>query len=120
MTSYSLLNKRMIMYSALTFKINSLVNYFLDFMKSTGPSYVYGFSLGGYIALSAALKDETNFKGIVTQGTKFNWTKDEADKETKSLNVEFLSSKAEGFYNYLLDLHGRSEERRVGKECKSG
>ncbi|HZH87010.1 MAG TPA: alpha/beta hydrolase [Brumimicrobium sp.] len=104
--TYEIPHHGKLMDSALTFEINSLVTHFLDFMKSTGPSYVYGFSLGGYIALSAALKDETNFKGIVTQGTKFNWTKDEADKETKSLNVEFLSSKAEGFYNYLLDLHG--------------
>lgn len=104
--TYEIPHHGKLMESEVIFEINSLVNHFLYFMKSTGPSYVYGFSLGGYIALSAALKDETNFKGIVTQGTKFNWTKEEADKETKSLNVDFLSSKAEGFYNYLIELHG--------------
>jgi len=78
--------------SELTFEISALVSSFIDFMYSIGPSYVYVFSLGGYLAISAAQIDQTNFKGIVTQGTKFNWSKEAAEKETETLNVEFLSS----------------------------
>lgn len=92
--------------SNLPFKISDLVNHFLDFIESVGPSLIYGFSLGGYIALAAAQKDEKNFKGIVTQGTKLNWSAVEAEKETKGLDIHFLSTKAKGFYDYLLDLHG--------------
>ncbi|HTO38120.1 MAG TPA: alpha/beta hydrolase [Brumimicrobium sp.] len=89
-----------------SFEIKELTRHFLSFLNEMGPSYVYGFSLGGYIALTAALSNETNFKGIVTQGTKFNWNLEEAKKETSSLSVDFLSNNAESFYSYLKDLHG--------------
>ena len=92
--------------SKVPFEIKALVRDFLGFLEKIGPSYIYGFSLGGYIALAAAQESEANIKGIVTQGTKFNWTKESALKETAGLNVAFLSTKAEGFYNYLLELHG--------------
>src|SRR5690554_307160 len=89
----------------------------LKFLSKIGPSYIYGFSLGGYIAIAAAQIDESNIKGIVTQGTKLDWTVENAKKETTTLTVDFLQSKAEGFYNYLVALHGeylpqllRSEE----------
>src|SRR5690554_1055280 len=92
--------------SKIEFEINAIVIDFLKFLKTIGPSYIYGFSLGGYLAIAAAQQDETNIKGIVTQGTKFDWTIETAIKETIGLNVDFLSTKAEGFYNYLVGLHG--------------
>ncbi len=104
--------------SKVAFEINALVQDFLKFLNKIGPSYVYGFSLGGYLAIAAAQKDESNFKGIVTQGTKFNWTKGAAEKETSTLNVEFLSSKAENFYNYLLELHGEYLHELLEKTAK--
>src|SRR5690554_8003919 len=92
--------------SKIEFEINAIVIDFLKFLKTIGPSYIYGFSLGGYLAIAAAQQDETNIKGIVTQGTKLNWTVENAKKETATLTVDFLQSKAEGFYNYLVALHG--------------
>ncbi|RYM33310.1 alpha/beta fold hydrolase [Brumimicrobium glaciale] len=92
--------------SKVEFEINALVKDFLKFLNKIGPAYVYGFSLGGYLAIAAAQKDETNFKGIITQGTKFDWSEESAKRETANMNVEFLSTKAEGFYNYLDQLHG--------------
>ncbi|RFC54990.1 alpha/beta fold hydrolase [Brumimicrobium aurantiacum] len=92
--------------STIPFEIDFLTNDLLDFLQNLGPSYIYGFSLGGYLAIAAAQKDESNILGIVTQGTKFHWTKDAAAKETKTLTVDFLAKKAEGFYNYLNQLHG--------------
>lgn len=93
--------------SKLPFVTSDLVNHFLDFLKTVGPSYVYGFSLGGYIALAVAQEEEKNIIGIVTQGTKLNWSPEEATKEIKGLDVNFLSTNAKGFYDYLLRLHGK-------------
>lgn len=92
--------------SKVPFEINALVIDFLKFLRKIGPSYIYGFSLGGYIAIAAAQIDESNIKGIVTQGTKLDWTVENAKKETATLTVDFLQSQAEGFYNYLVALHG--------------
>ncbi|WP_107037913.1 alpha/beta fold hydrolase [Brumimicrobium mesophilum] len=92
--------------SKVEFEINALVKDFLKFLNKFGPAYIYGFSLGGYLAIAAAQEDPSNILGIVTQGTKFNWSEETAIKETATLNVDFLSSKAEGFYNHLIKLHG--------------
>src|SRR5690554_3606123 len=104
--------------SKVKFEMNALVDDFLKFLNKNGPSYVYGFSLGGYLALAAAQKVESNFKGIVTQGTKFNWSKEAAEKETSTLNVAFLSTKAEGFYNYLDELHKAYLPKLLGKTAE--
>lgn len=104
--------------SKVEFEINALVDDFLKFLNKIGPAYIYGFSLGGYLAIAAAQKDETNIKGIVTQGTKFDWTVENAAKETATLKVEFLSTKAEGFYKYLDKLHGNYLPELLSKTAK--
>lgn len=101
--------------SKVEFKIDALVDDFLKFLDKIGPSYIYGFSLGGYIAIAAAQKSESNIKGIVTQGTKFDWSKKSAARETETLNVEFLSTNVESFYNYLVKLHGDYLPRLLSK-----
>lgn len=88
------------------FSISSLTSDLLEFLSATGPAYIYGFSLGGYLAISAAQQDESNIIGIVTQGTKFDWSPEIAQNEISNLNIEFLRSKATPFYNYLVSLHG--------------
>ncbi|PWH81907.1 alpha/beta fold hydrolase [Brumimicrobium oceani] len=101
--------------SKVQFEMNALVDDFLKFLNKFGPSFIYGFSLGGYLAIAAAQKDESNILGIVTQGTKFDWSKESAEKETKTLNVDFLSTKAEGFYKYLDKLHGEYLPKLLSK-----
>ncbi|PKR80423.1 hypothetical protein CW751_10165 [Brumimicrobium salinarum] len=92
--------------SDVDFEMSALVVDFIDFMEKFGPASIYGFSLGGYIALAAAQVNAKNIKGIITQGTKLDWTPESAKKETAGLNIDFLSTKVKGFYEYLLDLHG--------------
>ncbi len=92
--------------SSLPFEMDHLIDHFRDFLNAVGPSYIYGFSLGGYLALATAQKNEKNILGIVTQGTKLYWSQEEATKETAGLNIKTLSTKAQTFYQYLLTLHG--------------
>lgn len=92
--------------STIPFTIEALATDLLTYIEKLGPAYIYGFSLGGYLALSAAQIDEKNIKGIITQATKFNWSVEEAEKEVTQLDLVFLQNKAKGFYTYLSSLHG--------------
>lgn len=87
------------------FSMEKIIIDFESFLNNTGPSYIFGFSLGGYLALSLALQNETNIKGIITLGTKLNWSPEIALKETQSLSVDFLKEKAPPFYDYLVNIH---------------
>lgn len=89
-----------------------------EFISKTGNSFIYGFSLGGYLALSLAQRGNKNIKGIITQGTKLDWTPEIAKKEISTLNVDFLKSKAKPFYDYLLDLHGAYLPQLLEKTAK--
>lgn len=88
------------------FLIRDIVQDFLQFLKQHGSAYIYGFSLGGYIAIAAAIQDESNIKGIITQGTQFKWSPERAKIEIENLGIDFLSQKVKSFYDYLDELHG--------------
>jgi pimeloyl-ACP methyl ester carboxylesterase len=88
------------------FSLHKIVQDFTSFLDSIGSTYIFGFSLGGYIALQAAQLNQKNIRGIVTLGTKLEWNKEVAENETKTLNTAFLKNKIPKFYNYLLQLHG--------------
>lgn len=88
------------------FTLNGLVADFEQYLSRVGETYVFGFSLGGYLALSTALKNSSFIKGIVTLGTKVHWSDNEAQKEVRNLDLRLLAEQAPSFYSYLNDLHG--------------
>ena len=67
---------------------------------------VFGYSLGGYVALDAAYHYPSLFRNIMTLGTKFSWTPDFAAHEIKMLNAEKIQEKVPAFAQRLQDLHG--------------
>ena len=91
--------------ASIPFTIEDLITDFDEYISKIGDCFIYGFSLGGYIALSLAQSGNTHIKGIITQGTKLDWTPESAIKETQSLDIDFLQSKVKPFYDYLLSLH---------------
>jgi pimeloyl-ACP methyl ester carboxylesterase len=90
----------------LSFNIDALTKDLLEFLASQEKCIIYGFSLGGYVALCAAQLDAKNIEGIITQGTKLDWSPEIAEKEIKSLDVSILKDKLPTFYEYLVGLHG--------------
>lgn len=82
-----------------------------DYLSETGKSYIFGFSLGGYLAINLSVLHPENILGIVTLGTKFDWSPDIAQGEIKSLDSSFLREKAPPFYEYLNQLHGAHLDR---------
>lgn len=66
---------------------------------------VFGYSMGGYVALKLASKHPDYFEKIITLGTKFNWTKESAEREIKMLNPEKIEEKVPAFAKMLSELH---------------
>lgn len=65
---------------------------------------VFGFSMGGYVALKAALTCP-EIKQIITLGTKFDWSNESLTGELKKLNPRKIQEKVPAFAKYLSDLH---------------
>lgn len=89
-----------------SFTLDEVRNDLDQFIHQLGDVFIFGFSLGGYLALDAALRKNKNILGIVTLGTKLNWSPAIAAAEVNTLNVDFLKTKATSFYDYLVQLHG--------------
>jgi pimeloyl-ACP methyl ester carboxylesterase len=70
---------------------------------------VFGYSMGGYVALKLESEHPGTFSSILTLGTKFNWTPESAEQESRMLNPEKIQEKIPAFGLYLASLHGDPE-----------
>lgn len=93
------------------FDLQTITSDLNEFLSEIGKSYIFGFSLGGYLALHLASIESENILGIVTLGTKFRWSPEIAQREIQSLDLEFLKEKVPPFYEYLDKLHGNHLEQ---------
>ncbi|WKV12508.1 alpha/beta fold hydrolase [Marivirga harenae] len=93
-----------------SFSMENLVEDFETILeKENIPSaHVFGFSMGGYVALSLALKRGQFFKKIITLGTKLDWKPEQAEKESKMLNPEKIQEKVPQFAQHLKNSHGKN------------
>jgi pimeloyl-ACP methyl ester carboxylesterase len=69
-------------------------------------SAVFGYSMGGYVALYLAANHPGLFGDIITLGTKFHWTPEAAIQEVRMLNPDKIEEKVPKFAAYLAQLHG--------------
>ncbi|WP_045687298.1 MULTISPECIES: alpha/beta fold hydrolase [Hymenobacter] len=69
------------------------------------PVHAFGYSLGGYAALTAALTAPELFSSITTLGTKLDWSPALAALETRWLNLEKMQEKVPEFVAKLEQLH---------------
>lgn len=74
---------------------------------------VFGYSMGGYVALKLESFEAKTFEQIVTLGTKFDWNPESSEKEAGMLNPEKIEEKVPDFANYLKSLHGEKEWKAV-------
>ncbi len=72
-------------------------------------THVFGYSMGGYVAITAALKSPALFNKIVTYGTKFNWSPEIAAQEVKMLNPAKIEEKVPKFAKRLNELHSPND-----------
>ena len=68
--------------------------------------FIFGHSMGGYIALCYALQFPENVNSIITLGTKFDWTEEQAVKESKMLDPDVILEKVPKYAQLLESQHG--------------
>ena len=69
------------------------------------PVHVFGYSMGGYAALTAAVAWPELFSSITTLGTKFDWTPATAAQATRFLDAAGMREKVPQFASQLEQLH---------------
>ncbi len=86
-----------------------------DFILKNGleQTNIFGYSMGGYVALNLAIKYPELADRILTLGTKFNWTKESAEQEVKMLNPDIIEQKVPKFAGHLKNLHGLENWKTV-------
>ncbi len=66
---------------------------------------IFGYSMGGYVAINVARKYPDIVDEIITLGTKFDWTPEFSRQEVKMLNPNKIAEKVPKFAEYLESLH---------------
>lgn len=79
---------------------------------------VFGYSMGGYVALYLAHQQPALLGSIITLGTKFEWTPEIAQKETKMLDSKIIIEKVPKFAEALKIRHGNDWEMLLQKTAE--
>jgi len=97
------------------FTIQNFAHEILDWMNKNyfETIDIFGYSMGGYVALWLARFYPERVGRIFTLGTKLKWNKDEAEKEIKMLNPEKIIEKVPAFAQALANIHGEHEWKSV-------
>lgn len=90
------------------FGIQQFADELLEFVvkKHLIRPLVFGYSMGGYVALYLASQKPGLFSEIITLGTKFEWSPEIAAKEIKMLDAKTISEKVPKFAAALQTRHG--------------
>ena len=82
---------------------NDILNYLTD--NGIEKCKIFGYSMGGYAAVTLAFKHPDRINSIITLGTKWQWDPDIAAKETKMLDADNISEKIPAFAEMLRYRH---------------
>lgn len=74
--------------------------------KQLHKPLIFGYSMGGYVALYLEATRPNTFEHIITLGSKFRWNPEVSQKEASRLKPEIIEEKVPVFANMLLDRHG--------------
>ena len=74
---------------------------------------IFGYSMGGYVALKLASKHPNLVTKIITLGTKFDWNHESSTKEVKMLNPSKIVEKVPAFANLLNSVHTATSWKTV-------
>lgn len=80
-------------------------------LSNVEDTVIFGFSMGGYVALYLAAIGKLKASKIITLGTKLHWYPESAAQEIKNLNPEKIREKVPAFASYLEALHGENWPR---------
>lgn len=73
--------------------------------KGLDRPFVFGYSMGGYVALYHEIVEPGNLSGIITLGTKFEWNPEISEKEAGFLDPKIIMEKVPEYAKYLETIH---------------
>lgn len=87
----------------------------LQLMENEGleDMSIFGYSMGGYVAMYLARHYPERIQKVVTLATKFHWDEDIAAKEVQMLNAEKIMEKLPAFATTLKERHAPNDWRIV-------
>jgi len=89
------------------FTIDRFVRNVIEYMDTHHilSAHIFGYSMGGYVALNLAQHFPGRAKKIMTLGTKFKWDPESAAKEVRMMNPETIVQKIPVFAKALEERH---------------
>lgn len=97
------------------FSIKLFAEEVLDFLdkKEIESIHIFGYSMGGYVAMYLAKYHPQKIKKIITLATKFKWDEAIAANEIKMLNAEKIEEKLPAFASTLQKRHAPNNWKTV-------
>ena len=97
------------------FSIETFANDVLQYLESNKIKTIniFGYSMGGYVAMWLAKHHPEKINHIITLATKFYWDKEVAAKETKMLVAETIETKIPAFAASLKQRHAPNDWKEV-------
>jgi len=91
-----------------------------DYCNAAGitSADVFGYSMGGYVAMYLAKQSPALVNKIITLATKFNWDEMIAAKETKMLDAGVIAQKVPAFASQLQQRHAPNDWIQVLDKTK--
>lgn len=80
---------------------------------------IFGYSMGGYVALWFAHLHPQCVGKIVTLGTKFDWSPASAEREIRKMNAEKMEEKVPAFARLLQQRHAPNDWKEVVRKTTS-
>ncbi len=97
------------------FVIENCVDNVLEYLDDNNLDSIdiFGYSMGGYVALLLAEKHPNRVRCIMTLGTKFAWSPEFASMEIRKLNPEKIEEKVPRFAQFLEKVHAPLDWKKV-------
>lgn len=104
-----------------TLSISNLSNSLVDFIQQFELENcdVFGYSMGGYIALNLQANKQIRFNKIITLATKFKWNNEIATKEFSMLQPDIIEKKIPAFATQLSNRHLPNDWKKLMNEIAS-
>ena len=98
-----------------SFSMDAFAKATADFIKTHQLKNlpVFGYSMGGYVALYLESMYPSTFQKVITLGTKYEWSEEIAAKEIKMLRPDVIEQKLPAFAQQLANRHGAMELKNV-------
>lgn len=103
------------------FSIDNFSQNLIDFLneRKLKNVKVFGYSMGGYVAINTSLDYPGFIQKIISLGTKFDWNPESAEQEVKMLDPEKIKEKVPHFAENLRKRHHPGNWEEVLKKTKS-